>query len=184
MVVISNDELRAAGGRAFGDASTFDGEAAAYTLADLLETALAVRIQLDTALTAVPDGGFTEQPNDAEGNAVWSAGQVVSHLSQALINMGVRTLDLSGVEHGGPDPALQAWAGTQLLDRTQSEAALRIGTQQIERLYALVPPDADFDKRVEHPTFGAVGVKGWLFLLPLHESSHVTQLRQITAANA
>jgi hypothetical protein len=131
----------------------------------------------------MPDGGFAEQPNDAEGKPVWSAGQVVSHISQALINMGVRTLDLAGVEHSGADPTLQALAGTQLLDRAQSDEALRIGAQQVERLYALIPADADFSQRYEHPTFGAVGIKGWLLLLPIHESSHVAQLQQIAAAN-
>lgn len=184
MTAIPNDELRAAGGRVFTGASTLDGEAEAYQLDDLRDTALAVRGQLAVVLADMPDSGFAAQPTDAEGATVWSAGQVISHISQALINTGVRTLDLAGVEHSGAEPALQALAGTQLLDRAQANEALRIGTQQLERLYALIPADADFSERYDHPTFGSVGIKGWLLLMPIHERAHVGQLEKIAAANA
>ena len=103
--------------------STADEASEPFSIAELIDATQATRAVIRSILRALPDGAFDRQPDDTDGNDVWSAGQVVSHICEARVRFdhyGVLRR-LAGLPEAPPSEAWPEYiGGPKLLSRAQS----------------------------------------------------------------
>jgi hypothetical protein len=177
---IAGAELRAMRQRVFrAHETTLDSEAAAYTLADLRSTLESFRRMTRATLLDLSARAFEPQPAASNGDAVWSAGQIVRHLAQVQIDVFLNPIR---AVNGLPAPTaaeLGVPAGDGPLTRAQAIAALDIADRQLERCFAELPADLDSATSIPDNPFGPVGVGGLLTIACIHEEDHWGQFNEL-----
>ena len=162
--------------------STADEASEPFSIAELIDATQATRAVIRSILRALPDGAFDRQPDDTDGNDVWSAGQVVSHICEARVRFdhyGVLRR-LAGLPEAPPSEAWPEYiGGPKLLSRAQSLEALDLLEEEYDNLANSLPDDVDLAKRVELQPFGSMGFRGILMQNLLHENLHEEQLRDL-----
>ncbi len=86
MTTFKSEDLMGISERVFGTReSTLEEEAAAASVPDLKQSVRAIRRMLASAAGALPESAYAAQPDDQDGNDVWSAGEIVSHIAGTMI---------------------------------------------------------------------------------------------------
>lgn len=180
MVRLTNEFLSGIGPRVFGQRVTTLSEVGRdVPLADVRETVEATRADLRAALVELPEQAFAAQAAGAgEGEEVWSAGQVISHVSNSFHAMSSAVRSLLGME---PGPEYDALDVEQPIDRAEALAVLDRLDTATQAFFDAIPADADFTKTMTHPRFGEIDTNGWMILLALHENNHLNQVRALGA---
>lgn len=176
MTRLTGEAMREIAGEVFGERSMTLSEAgAAYEMEEMVSAVRGLRRMMRSALESAPDSAFATQPA-AEGEAAWSAGQVVAHLanSQASMSGAVRSLlDLpAAAESDRHDLEL-------LPSRDDALTILDRINAGFDAFVAEIPADADVTKAAPHARFGEMSSKGWMMLMALHEGDHLRQVRAL-----
>lgn len=145
------------------------------SLGDLRDTLSSVRSELIEAISAAPDHAFTDQPENAVGEEVWSAGQIVGHCNSAFISIGNSALQHIGASFDDPPDELSANAEIQVMSRDEALAAAN--TASVADFLTRIPADADLDATKDYDFFGTMSCRAWIYFVALHEAEHVEQIR-------
>lgn len=176
MTRLTGDAMREIAGKVFGERSVTLSEAGAdYELDELASSVHAVRRMMGSTLESLPDAAFASQP-PAEGEAAWSAGQIIAHLANSQASMTSQTRSLLDM------PAPESSDRHDLERLPSRDDALAILAQintGFDAFIAEVPADADLAKAAPHQRFGEMSGKGWMMLMALHESDHLRQVRAL-----
>ena len=159
--------------------STLEDEAADVSLSDLKQTVRSIRRMLSSTAAALPESAYERQPDDVDGNDVWSAGEVVSHIAGTMIWTDSNIRNITGRPEIEPPDDISQYADVRVRDKAESLEALAVADRELNRILDGIPEDVDTSSRIDHDTFGTVGVKGWLLLTALHEGDHANQLREL-----
>jgi uncharacterized damage-inducible protein DinB len=177
MAFLDDETLQSMRRRIFVDrTSTLESEGRALPLSDLIETVQRVRHRMLVALDSLPKEAFEPQPVDANGNEVWSAGQLVSHICTSQLRF---TENVGKLVEYKLEPETDDLEQDDTLPMTEARMALKTATVILRQTLKAIPEDADFTKTMEHERFGTIGVKGWLVLVAVHEHDHVQQFRSL-----
>lgn len=182
---LAAQEMQAIGKRVFGTReSTLAREASAYQVEDLVGANQAVRRIMRSTIETLPSATFDSQPADDEGNEVWSAGQVISHVAGSVFWIDGNIKRITGEPSREPAKDLAALGSKitetpKLLDRGDSLNALDYSAREFGRLIKQLPEDGNFDQPVESKHFGLVSIKGWLLFDLIHHHDHVKQLNEL-----
>ena len=155
-----------------------------YSREELVGALQSTRNDLRTQIETLPDSAFNAQPADADGNEVWSAGQVISHVSGATYGIVGRSMELVDVENPEPPEALSQFIGDSplLLSREDSLKALDAGDEAAMAQINSIPEGADLSVASNHDFFGEMSSKSWLMFATVHEADHVGQLQELNDA--
>ncbi len=148
------------------------------SLGDIAETMAATRTALAAAVESAPDSAFEEQPANAEGEEVWSVGQIVGHCNSALLSIGGEALKLIGIEAGEPPETLVAHSESKIMSRDEAVAAAN--AVDTNEFFAMIPDDGKLDETGSHDFFGNVSGRSWLYFMAMHEGEHVVQVRALS----
>ena len=162
--------------------SFLDEASRGMTREQLTSQAIQMRQELVAAVKTLPEGAFEPQSTDAEGNEVWSAGEVITHCNGVLMRFAERGAALSGRDAPAWPEALVASGEQRALDK---EAAIAAAEQvKLENWFARLPADADLEVSGESPAIGKVSPRVWLYFMAVHEANHVEQLEELRAAHS
>lgn len=149
-----------------------------YSLDDISAMIVGTRAALREQLVELPDAAFEPQSADADGNAVWSAGEVITHCNATLMSIGGRAFGLLDVTWEDADGTLAEYTEFRPLDRQSALAA--VDAADLDAFLATIPDDADLTVVGEpNPRFGEVPAKGWLMFVAIHEADHIGQYREM-----
>jgi len=152
--------------------STIENVASEYSLAELVETIRAARQEMRETVATLPGAAFEPQPLDSEGEPVWSAGELVSHLYEMMLWLQLAFQQLAGADPGGaPDEQTQV----RILDRDETLATLDRCERELERALELAN-EVPGGTRIKIEGLGEPGVRGLLLLHAIHEWGHAAQL--------
>jgi hypothetical protein len=159
--------------------STLDDEAAHFQLDDLRLLLGVSRLGMRSEIEWLPDCTFEDQGLDANGNEVWTAGQVVNHIGHAQIGMMDWLHDALGRGFCVEQHPLTDLTDAQVpgrLTREQSLHVLDVAERELEVMFDSIPVTIDPAMSARHPAFGLAGIKGGLLIMVIHERSHLQQL--------
>jgi hypothetical protein len=144
---------------------------------DLIATAWSCRHRWPDLLASLRDSAFAPQSPDADGRPRWSAGQCVAHIVASQRAVFAPALAALTTPEGGarfvqprPGPA------PSLLSREGAVAILADAGDELRRLCAGIPRDAEPTCTLEHAFFGTIDLRTLLLLLSLHERGHQRQV--------
>jgi hypothetical protein len=150
---------------------------------DLAATILHRREQLRAVVVAAPEDSFGPQPDNEQGEPVWSAGQLADHVVNAQYGVcepaliALFTPD-SGLTFEQPLPADEVPA-PPFLSRSAALERLDRATPDYERLLDGIPRDADLTPTLDHRYFGTINLKATLLICAWHEQSHAAQIERL-----
>jgi uncharacterized damage-inducible protein DinB len=177
MAALTDSELEAIAERVFAKReSTLEDEGRAVPRKDLFGTVSRVRHRMNIALESLPESAFEPQPEDENGNEVWSAGQIISHIcaSQKSFTENIARLVTMPYEQ-----ELEELEQANMLPMVDARKAIKTATVLQQQTLRAIPEDDDLSATAEHERFGTLGVRGWLMLVAIHEHSHVKQLNSL-----
>ncbi len=177
MTRLSGEEMREIAGKVFGERSVTLSEAgSAYEMDEMTGAVRAVRRMMGSTLESLPDSAFAVQPA-ADGEAGWTAGQVIAHIANSQLSMSGAVRSLLGM------PAADGERRNldQLLDRDEALATLAETNQSFDAFVGEIPANSDLTKTMTHERFGEMSTKGWMMLMALHEGDHLRQIRALGA---
>ena len=177
MAFLTDEELDTIAARIFRQReSTLEEEGRKLELNDLTKTVQRVRHTMNTAVDSLPPTAFEPQPDDADGNEVWSAGQIISHICQSQRNV---TGMLSDVVDLTLEPQTEDLQVDPSPSMVEARGAIKTATVILRDTLKAIPDDADLTKTSDHERFGSLGVRGLLMLVAIHERDHTRQLRSL-----
>lgn len=179
MARLTDDFLRGIRPRVFQERTTTLSEVGRdIPVNDFRETIDAIRSEMRSVLSSLPDAAFTEQ-QAGEGEDVWAAGQIVAHVSNSFRSMTGQALPLLDME-----PASQSEPRDleQRPDRAEALAILDQLDTQTAAFFDSLPDNGDYTRTMSHARFGKIDTKGWLTLLTMHENDHLNQIRALDDA--
>lgn len=183
---LAPEQFRLAGRRVLDErASTFDQEAGAFSMDELRLALGAIRLALKTLTFHLPEPAFDEQPPDADGNEVWTAGQIINHLGASQIGMAgwlSAALCVAFDPEDHPLINLTDSGNPGMLSREQALHMLDDAEPNLEALFDAMPPTLDPAICATHPLFGEVTIAGGVLATVVHEQSHLEQLLVLRAA--
>lgn len=156
--------------------STLEAEGQAIDRADLINTVQRVRHRLNSAVETLPAVAFEPQPDDENGNEVWSAGQIVSHICKSQKRF---TENVGNLVEYTLEPETDKLDSEETLPMTEARGAIKTATVLLRQTLRAIPDDADLSKTAETERFGNLSVKGWLMLVAIHEHGHVKQINSL-----
>lgn len=154
---------------------TLDQAAADINVNDFAATIDELRDRMSSVIESLPDAAFTEQ-QAGEGEEVWTAGQIITHLSNSTRQMSGQVRPLLGMEQFGASELLPM---EHLPARDEALTLLHRSSRELSSFLESVPRHADFSRTQEHARFGTMGPKGWLMLMAVHEEGHLRQLEAL-----
>jgi uncharacterized damage-inducible protein DinB len=177
MAALTDSELDAIAGKVFAKReSTLEEEGQAVPRKDLFATVSRVRHRLNTALESLPEPAFEPQPDDENGNEVWSAGQIISHICASQKSFTENIARLVSFPY---DPDTSELEQENMLSIVDARMAIKTATVLLQQTLRSIPEADDLTTTAEHERFGTLGVRGWLMLVAIHEHSHVKQFNSL-----
>ncbi len=150
---------------------TIEGVASKYSEAELVETIHEARQEIRETVAMLPARAFEPQPPDEDGEPVWSAGELASHLLEMMFWLQLALQQLAGADPGGaPDEEVEA----RVLDRKATLALLDQCDVELERALKMAS-QVKRDTRIRIDGLGEPGVRGLLLLHGMHEWEHAEQ---------
>lgn len=148
------------------------------SLNDIADSVSGARSALISAIERAPDSAFDPQPNNADGEEVWSVGPIVAHCNGAMMGIGGSAVELMGLDLGDPPADLQAAAESKVMTRDEALAAATVINPS--EFFAMIPDDDKLDKTETHDFFGTVSGRSWLYFVAMHEAEHVKQIEALS----
>jgi hypothetical protein len=180
MSTIAVDDLMQVAERVFGTReSTLEGEADDKSVPELKQTVLAVRRMLTSKAARLPETAYERQPDDVDGGDVWSAGEIASHIAGTMIWTDANLRRITGRPERLPSEDLKSAADVRVRSKDEAQEILAIADRELDRILDDIQDNVATSARIDHDTFGNVGVKGWLLLTALHEGEHANQMREL-----
>jgi hypothetical protein len=181
--ILTREQLTAIGQAFFAAQATLENWACEPTIDDLVATILERRHRLYAVVAAAPDASFALQPNDAQGNVVWSAGQCADHVVNAQYGVCEPAL-LALMTPDGRASFEQPLPGDEIpdpptLDRDAALSRLERAIPDYERLLDAVPRDPDLTITLDHRYFGTINLKAMLLIAAWHEQGHAAQIERL-----
>lgn len=177
MAFLTDEELSVVVKQVFNDReTTLEAAAAGHSLQDLIQTVQRIRHRMNTTVEGLPPHAFEPQPNDAEGNEVWNAGQIVSHIIASQVRL---TGNIGALVEYKIEPDVSDLESDEELDMAGTRSAIKFATKSLTSTLKAIPEDADFSRTGDGGRFGEMGVRGWLLLTAVHEMDHVQQLQSL-----
>lgn len=162
--------------------SFLDEASQGMTLEQLTSQAAQMRRELIAATKTLPDGAFEPQPADADGNAVWSAGEIVTHCNFVLMRFAERGAALAGMDAPTWSDDLTASGEQRVLDKDTAIATAEL--DNLDDWFATIPADVDLENSDDSPAIGKISPRVWLYFMAVHEANHVEQLEELRAAHS
>jgi len=162
--------------------SFLDEASQGMTREQLFSQAAQMRGELIAAVSTLPNGAFEPQLADANGNQVWSAGEVVTHCNAVLMRFAERGAALTGGDAPEWADELVASGELRVLDKDATIAAAEL--INLDDWFARIPLDADLENSADSPNLGKVSGRAWLYFMAVHEANHVEQLEELRAAHS
>ncbi|RIK45587.1 MAG: hypothetical protein DCC58_05990 [Chloroflexi bacterium] len=160
--------------------STIDDEARRYTLRDWEHTLRHYTAAARATVERLPESAFQPQPDDPEGNPVWSAGQIVGHLFEAQVNIFFRAIrQAAGIDAAREATELTTAPLTTHTDREDALAILTAADDDIDALFAHLNIGIDLTAQHDIEPFGQIGIGGLLMFAAIHAEDHATQLGEL-----
>lgn len=147
------------------------------SLDEIRQSMSQTRAALISAIQAASDSAFTEQPDNADGEEVWSVGPIVAHCNSSLLNIGKAAIDLIGIDLGEPPASLVAASESKVMSRQEALAAAQV--VELDDFFAAIPDDESLDNTAEHDFFGTMNARSWLHFMAMHEAEHVAQIKSL-----
>ncbi len=182
MTALNPDQLLVAYDAIITDKSTtFAKESPRYSIPELKQAIVDVRSATRGQVEGLPSSAFAEQADDSEGNEVWSAGELICHVTSAFWFIGGRALELADIENPGPGEAVSPFLGEtpKVLSKQETIDLLDAGDQATELYLSWIPDDADLSASADTEFFGEMSAKSWLMFVSVHEADHVRQLESL-----
>lgn len=177
MAFLTDEQLDVIAGRVFGTReSTLEQEGRKLELTDLIQTVNRVRHRMNSAIDSLPPHAFEPQPDDENGNEVWNAGQIVSHVSQSQLRF---TQNVGELVKYTLEPETDDLEMDPAPDMVATKGGIKTATAILSKTLKAIPRDADLTVTSENERFGELGISGWLMLVAIHERSHVKQLEEL-----
>ena len=150
---------------------------------DLAATILHRREQLRAAVVAAPEANFAPQPDNEQGEPVWSAGQLADHVVNAQYGVCEPAIIALITPDGGaifeqPLPAAEVPA-PPFLSRAAALERLDRATLDYERPLDGIPRDADLAPTLDHRYFGTINLKATMLICAWHEQGHAAQIERL-----
>jgi len=175
MTRLTGDAMREIAGKVFGERSMSLSDAGAeYEMDEMTSAVRALRRMMGSTLESLPESAFAAQPA-ADGEAGWSAGQVIAHIANSQVSMSGAVRSLLGM----PAADGERRDLDQLPSRDEALAILAEANLGFDTFVSEIPTDADLTKAATHERFGEMSTNGWLMLMALHEGDHVRQVRAL-----
>lgn len=177
MAFLTDDELDVIAGRVFGSReSTLEEEGRKHSLADLIQTVNRVRHRMNSTVESLPPHAFEPQPDDENGNEVWNAGQIISHICQSQLRF---TQNVGEVIEYTLEPETDDLEMDPAPDLVATKGGIKTATAILHQTLKAIPRDSDVSTVKPTERFGDLGVSGWLMLVAIHERAHVKQLEEL-----
>ncbi|CAN5522762.1 hypothetical protein BH23CHL2_BH23CHL2_07900 [soil metagenome] len=164
--------------------STLEAEASGRSVEDLKQTTLVVRRMLRSVAIALPDSAYEEQPDDIDGNDVWSAGEIISHIAGATVRTSSMINEILDRDEIPPGDEITEITDVRVRGKVEALEALGAADRELVRILDSIPADVDTSLTIDHDLIGTVGVKGWLLFTAIHEGDHANQLRELDRSGA
>jgi hypothetical protein len=183
VTILTPDRLTSLGQALFAAQKTDEPWQCDASIDDLAATILERRERLRAAVASAPDASFGPQPDDDQGERVWSASQCAEHVCAAqysvcepailalTIPSGVATFVQPATPDEHPAPAA--------LSREAALARIDATTPDFARLLDSVPRDADLDITLDHRFFGTINLAALLLICAWHEQGHAAQIERL-----
>ncbi len=178
MAPVTRYRLRELESAMASDSLVIERAAAEFSRDDLIRSIQQARQSMRDAINALPASAFDPQPPNAAGDPVWSAGEIVSHICDAMLWLQFALARLAGDDpQGDPEDrpvsqVLERPATHELLERADRELALAL----------LAAVGISDDARTPVGALGDLGVRGLLLLHAMHEWNHAEQLADLLHA--
>lgn len=184
VTILSPDQLIALGQAFFAAQPTLDGWECDPGVDDLVATILERRHRLCAAVASAPDASFAPQPNDAQGNVVWSAGQCADHIVNAQYGVCepaiIALMTPDGLETFEQPMTADEYPAPPIHDRDAALERLERAIPDYERLLDAVPRDPDLAITFDHRYFGTINLKAILLIAAWHEQGHAAQIERLS----
>ncbi|MEZ4520509.1 MAG: DinB family protein [Thermomicrobiales bacterium] len=156
--------------------NTIENVASEYSQTDLVATIREARQAMRETLAGLPDAAFRPQTDEIDGDPVWSAGEIASHLLEMMYWLQLAFQQLAGEDPGGsPDEQ----AEVRVMDRAETRATLDICDREFERALEMAG-EISGNPRIRIEGLGEPGVRGLLLLHAIHEWDHADQFAALT----
>jgi len=156
--------------------ATIENVAAQYSRSELVETIHEARQEVREIVAMLPAAAFQPQPPDSDGDDVWSAGEIASHLLEMMYWLQLALLQLAGDDPGwAPDERVDV----RVMDRGETLATLDQCDRELERALEMAE-QVPAGTRIKIDGLGEPGVPGLLLLHAMHEWEHVDQFAALT----
>jgi DinB superfamily len=152
------------------------------SLDELRERVVRVRQEMVDSTASLPPTAFETQPLDADGNPIWSAGEVVTHCNGVLMRFVEQAGGMIGIDAPTWSDEQAASGEQRALDKAAAVAAADL--IDLSGWLAAIPSGADLESSVDHPAFGKLSGRAWLHFIAVHEANHVEQLEELRAAHS
>jgi hypothetical protein len=143
-----------------------------FPRADLETTIREARATTRSMLDELPEHAFEAQPLGSAGETVWSAGEIVGHLAEAMLWFEFALTRLAGCDAAVPADM----PGVIMRDRAGSLATLEFADRVLDRNLATAATLSDVP-RMDIEGLGTLGERGLLLLHAMHEVEHALQVR-------
>jgi len=148
------------------------------SLDDIRQTMATTRAALVAAIEAAPDSAFEPQPDNDEGEEVWSVGPIIAHCNSSMMGIGGGAAKAAGLDLGDPPEALAAASESRVMGREEALAAARVVNP--DDFFAMIPDDDKLDAESPHDFFGPMSGRTWLYFMAMHEAEHVAQVKALS----
>jgi hypothetical protein len=153
---------------------------------DLAATILDRRARLRAVVVAAPEASFAPQPDNEQGQEVWSAGQCALHLVEAQYDVSepaiVALASPGGVDRFVQPPPARDIPSPAVLGREAVLPRIDAATPDFERLLDSIPRDADLTATIaDHRYFGTINLQAILLITAWHEQGHAAQIARLTS---
>jgi hypothetical protein len=166
--------------RAFGtQPNALEACAREYSREVLCGTLRQLASDLSRLMHSLPERAFAAQPDDLDGNDVWSAGQVAGHLAAIEVASLPVWETILGQQLAQPEAAILEVVDLRLPDSRQAIAVAEALERSVQSLATAVLVQPDQGRIATHFALGTVGVGGALLGLCIHLADHVGQLEEL-----
>ncbi|HEX5164356.1 MAG TPA: DinB family protein [Thermomicrobiales bacterium] len=185
VTILTPDRLTSLGQAFFAAQKTGEPWRCDAGIDDLAATILERRERLRAVVAGAPEASFGPQPDNDQGEQVWTAGQCAEHVCAAQYAVGTPAI-LSLTTPGGvatfaqPAPPNEVPA-PPALSRAAALARLDAATPEFAQLLDRVPRDADLDITLDHRFFGTINLAALLLICAWHEQGHAAQIERLSA---
>lgn len=150
---------------------TIENVASQFSQADLVETIRDARQAMRETVAGLPGAAFGPQPPDDDGEPVWSAGELASHLLEMMFWLQLALYQLAGEDPGwAPDDLVEV----RVMDREETIATLDQCDRELD-VALKITDKISGDPRIKINGLGEPGVHGLLLLHAIHEWDHADQ---------